>query len=371
MKNYLVAIVIFVLMFNQKIARVEIPTPEHELINFVHEIIGHKKAAKIDSFFTARARYKIFNGAVLVAEKGRILYQKSFGYSNFRTKDSLHINSLFQLASVTKPLTACAILMLCDRGLVSLDDDIRRFFPEFPYDNITVRLLLTHRSGLPDYLYFADRFWKSRTIPITNDDVLDIMTLYKPSRYYLPDRRYNYSNTNYCLLASIIEKVSGLTYAEFMKTQIFDPLGMHNTRILTYDDLKHDTIENLTTGYSRWGRASENSYLNGVVGDKGIFSTVEDLFRLDQALYQGNLVSLFALQEAFKPAHRDLRDYDNYGFGWRINMNGGNKIVFHSGWWKGYKTYFVRKIGEQKTIIVLTNTAMHNFLSIRRLSELI
>ncbi len=371
MKRYLAIIILVVLIFNQKIARVEIPTPEYEVLNHIKKVISQKKAFKIDSFFTSKYKRHVFNGTVLFAENGMILYEKAFGYSNFKTKDSLQINSVFQLASVTKPLTSCAVLMLYERGELNLEDDIRTFFPDFPYEGVTVRLLLTHRSGLPDYMYFADHLWKSRSVPITNDDVIDLMTLYKPSRYYLPNKRYNYSNTNYCLLASIIEKVSGMSYAEFMKSQIFEPLGMKNTRVMTYDDLKFNPPENLTTGYNRPWRAAENSYLNGVVGDKGIYSTVEDLFQLDQALYQGNLVSLFTLKEAFQPAHKDLRDNDNYGFGWRINLNNGNKYIFHSGWWKGYKTYFIRRIHEKKTIIILSNTALHHFLSINRLNELL
>ena len=218
---------------------------------------------------------------------------------------------------------------------------------------------------------FADQLWKSRRTPLSNQDVLDLMILYKPDRYYLPNRRYNYSNTNYALLALIIEKVSGLSYAAFMKSEIFDPLGMKNSYVVAYDDMKSKAIETMVPGYYRPGRKVENSYLNGVVGDKGVYSTVEDLYLWDQALYQGRLVSLFTLEESFRPAHKDLRDYDNYGFGWRLNLNDGNKIVFHSGWWKGFKTYFIRKINEQKTIIILTNTANHHFMSVRRLSGLL
>jgi CubicO group peptidase (beta-lactamase class C family) len=146
---------------------------------------------------------------------------------------------------------------------------------------------------------------------------------------------------------------------------------MRDSYVLDYQDLKDKVPDNLAAGYHRTWRKAENSYLNGVVGDKGIYSTVEDLFRWDQALYYGELVSLSTLEKAFKPAHRDLRDNDNYGFGWRINLNDGNRIIYHSGWWNGYKTYFIRKVEEKKTIIVLTNTAMHGFMSVRKLSELL
>jgi CubicO group peptidase (beta-lactamase class C family) len=371
MKKYLFTIFIAVLIFNQKIARVEIPIWEQSLLNYIHTVIGLKKAVRIDSFFTARYQNNIFNGTVLFAEKGRILYENSFGYSDLKAKSPLQLNSVFQLASVSKPLTACAILMLYEKGLLDLEDSLQKYFPDFPYQGITIRLLLTHRSGLPDYMYFAHYLWKDKSIPLTNQDVLDLMLFYKPARYYLPNRRYNYSNTNFCLLALLIEKVSGMSYARFMQQYIFQPLGMRDSYVLDYQDLKDKVPDNLAAGYHRTWRKAENSYLNGVVGDKGIYSTVEDLFRWDQALYYGELVSLSTLEKAFKPAHRDLRDNDNYGFGWRINLNDGNRIIYHSGWWNGYKTYFIRKVEEKKTIIVLTNTAMHGFMSVRKLSELL
>jgi CubicO group peptidase (beta-lactamase class C family) len=370
-KEYYLYIFFAIFILNQNIARVEGPSAEHALINQIHQVIDYKKASVIDSFFQARYQKRAFNGTVLFAEKGRVLYENSFGFSDFKQKETLDVSSIFQLASVTKPLTACAVLMLYEEGKLNLDDDISEFFPAFPYKGVTVRLLLTHRSGLPDYMYFADKLWKSRRTPISNQDVLDLMILYKPYRYYKPNRRYNYSNTNYALLALIIEQVSGMSYAEFMKSRIFEPLGMKNSYVVTFDDLRNNKESPFVKGYYRPGRTVENHYFNGVVGDKGIYSTVDDLFLWDQALYQGKLISLFTLRESFLPAHRDLRDYDNYGFGWRINLNDGNKIVFHSGWWKGFKTYFIRKIDEQKTIIILTNTANHHFISVRRLSQLL
>jgi CubicO group peptidase (beta-lactamase class C family) len=220
-------------------------------------------------------------------------------------------------------------------------------------------------------MYFADQYWPSRRLPITNDDVIELMIKYKPGKYYLPGKRYNYSNTNYCLLVSIIEKVSRMSFGQFMQSEVFKPLGMTNSYVLGYDEIKFNNINDFVIGYDKRGRRAEHSYLNGVLGDKGIFSTVEDLYKWDLAMYNGGLVSIATLEEAFKPAHKDLRDYDNYGFGWRINANGGDKIVFHSGWWKGFRTYIVRRLNSQKTIIVLTNSARLNFISTRKLVSLI
>ncbi len=371
MKIYFTILFVFFVVCNQKKTKIDLLNSNEKVYHLVHNVIDQKKSIKIASFFTSRYEQNIFNGTVLVAEDGRIVYENAFGFADYGRRDTLEVTSIFQLASITKPLTACAILMLCEQGLLNLDNNLKKYFPDFPYANITIRLLLTHRSGLPDYMYFADKYWPSRRIPMTNRDVLDLMILYKPAIYYRPNRRYNYSNTNYCLLALLIEEITGMTYANFMRSRIFEPLGMKNTYVLNYDDLKFNKSEQVVNGYNCHGRRAENSYLNGIVGDKGVYSTVEDLFKWDQALYEGRLISLFTLCEAFKPAHWDLRSYDNYGFGWRINENGGNKIVFHSGWWKGFKTYFVRKLKERKTIIVLTNTARHNFIRIRELVSLL
>ncbi|MEJ2637740.1 MAG: serine hydrolase [Calditrichia bacterium] len=363
-------IIIIFLASNRARVGSELPSKEIDLLHLVHQTIDAKKAVKIDSFFTARNKRGLFNGAVLVAEKGRVVYEKAFGYADFRKKTPLAPDSSFQLASVSKPLTATAVLMLAEEGRLGLEDDVRKFFPKFPYENVTVRLLLTHRSGLPDYMYFADKYWRDRHTPISNADVIRMMITRRPDRYYEPNRRYNYSNTNYCLLAAIIEKVSGMTFPQFMRTRIFKPLHMDDSWV--YEKTEDSRIPAGVTGYNRRGRRAENSYLNGVVGDKGIYSTVEDLYKFDQALNEGRLVSASALAEAYKPAHPDLRIWDNYGFGWRINAaDPAHKIIYHTGWWKGFKTYFIREIDDRKTIIVLTNSARIGFIPVRTLESLL
>ncbi|MFZ0390776.1 MAG: serine hydrolase domain-containing protein [Calditrichia bacterium] len=367
--RFLIIFMIF-LAFNRTWVGSNSAPPEVQINYFIHKVIDSKKAVKADSFFTRRHEMGLFNGVALVAEEGRIVYEKAFGVSDYRSRDSLTIDTPFQLASVSKPLTAYAVLLLYDRGLLSLDDDVKTFFPDFPYDNITVKLLLSHRSGLPNYMYFADKYWPDRHKPISNQDVLNLMVKYHPGIYYLPDRRYNYCNTNYALLANIIEKVSGMPFETFMRKEIFDPLGMYHTSI--YNKTRQAEYPEGALGYNRRGRLAENSYLNGVVGDKGIYSTVRDLLAFDQAIYNGLLVSRETLEKAFIPAHKDLRIYDNYGYGWRLNaQDEKNKIVYHTGWWKGFKTYFIRKTGEKKTIIVLTNNARITFLPIKTLSGLI
>ncbi|GAB4374456.1 MAG: serine hydrolase domain-containing protein [Calditrichia bacterium] len=327
-----------------------------------------KTATRLDSFFSAKYQRNNFNGAVLFAQKGKVVFKKAYGFANYRKKDSLTTRSIFQLASVSKPLTAYAVMLLKQNGKLDYEDEVGKYIADFPYPGITIRMLLTHRSGLPNYMYFADRFWHSRRKPIFNRDVVDLMIRHKPLHYYKPNVRYNYCNTNYALLALIIEKVSGKSYENFMKEEVFQPLEMFDSVVYRNGEIRNgDGV----TGYDRRGRVAENSYLNGVVGDKGIYSSVEDLFKWDQAMYQGSLVRHETLAEAFVPAHPDLRDYDNYGFGWRIDASDSqNKVVYHSGWWKGFRSYFIRKLGEQKTIIILTNHIRRSQVGIRFLRSL-
>ena len=350
--------------------RIDHPIIEVDTVDLRVDPAYSKQASKIDSFFKSRTRRGLFNGTVLFAENESVVYKKSFGFANFRTKNSLKLHSQFQLASVTKPLTAYAIMLLEHKGLISYDDSLRKFFPEFPYENITVENLLTHRSGLPNYMYVADEYWKDkRNITITNDDVIDLFIEYEPQQYYKPDKRYNYNNSNYCLLASIIEAVSQQSFEDFMKTEIFDKLGMYNTFVYRKGD---KTIEDHEVkGYRTRRRRAYDSYLNGVVGDKGIYSTVEDLYKFDQELYKGKLVPIEKINAAYEPAHPDLWDNDNYGFGWRINTKADStKIVHHTGWWKGFRSYFIRDLDKKKTIIVLSNVSKYGVFGTQELESL-
>jgi len=323
---------------------------------------------KIENYFDLRFR-EGFSGSVIFAEDGGILFGKSYGLANIHSKDSLHLNSAFQLASVSKPITALAVLILKEQGLLSLDDTLRQFIPDFPYPGVTIRMLLCHRSGLPNYMYLADEVWPDKEVPLSNDDMIDLLAVYKPKSYYPPNTRYNYSNTNYALLATIVERVSGVKFQDFVQKRIFNPIRMTNSSI--YSKCDHPANPNPVTGYVSSRREAENSYLNGVVGDKGVYASAIDLLRLDQALYNNMPVSAATLDEAFTSHHKDLRLHDNYGLGWRLDVSDtANAVIYHSGWWKGFKTQFVRETGTRRTIIVLSNTLRGSNFKHRELREL-
>jgi CubicO group peptidase (beta-lactamase class C family) len=325
---------------------------------------------KIDNFFSYRYKAGAFSGVVLFSAHDTIYYKKAFGYANRKKRKPLTINSKFQLASVSKIFTAFSIMLLEKEGRISFQDSLRKFFPEFPYENITIHQLLVHRSGLPNYMYMADEFWKDkRNSTLDNCDMIDLFILYQPQRYNHPGLRYNYNNTNYALLASIVEKVSGKKFQQFLYERVFKPAGMINTSVYDKDEKYNNNEE--VIGYINWRKYADNTYLNGVVGDKGIYSTVEELNKFSRAVFENYFFTKEEIDKAYQLYNKELYDNDNYGYGWRVNMlPDSTKIVYHTGWWKGFRSYFIRSLAEEKTIIVLSNNSRTGKISTKKLMEL-
>lgn len=330
-------------------------------INLDDDLIS-AKAASIDKVFNNLRRKTGFNGTVLYAEKGRIIYDKAWGFRNVRNrKDSLQVEDRFQLSSVSKMFTAEAIMILRNEGKIDYDVDIREYIPEFPYEGITTRLLLNHRSGLSRYESLADAKWPDRKQPFLNEDMIEYYVIHKPDPYFKPNKGFNYSNVNYALLASIVERVSGLPFADYMRIKIFEPLGMDNSYIY---EMRDDTtvslyIEDIVQGYYLGKRRpiqAQNEYLNGVKGDKIMISNTRDMFRFWTAVDYGLLVPDSIQDEAFKPGSpKSRKRKDNYGFGWRISSK-YTGCYYHYGWWKGYRSFFIRDDINDRTLIILTNT---------------
>jgi CubicO group peptidase (beta-lactamase class C family) len=314
----------------------------------------------IDSIFTKMSEGYWFNGAVAYIEQGLVIYQNAFGLSNFRTKDTLSIHSPFQLASVSKMFAAMAAMILHEEGKLDYDLDVKEYIPSFPYESVTTRLLLTHRSGLSRYMSLAHEEWTNKTIPMTNDDMLRLFEEHVPDPYFQPDNGFHYCNTNYAMVASVIEAISGQSYADFIQERIFDPLEMDDSFIYHMDN---DTAvsfyvdtEVMGHAYRGWRPVRvRNEYLNGVTGDKGVYTSIADLAKFDQAITTNLLVSQETMREAFsRGSPKYWRRKDNYGFGWRIKES-EDSTAFHFGWWKGYRAYYIRDNKNSKTLIVLTN----------------
>jgi CubicO group peptidase (beta-lactamase class C family) len=327
-------------------------------------------ALRMDSLFQVLSAREGFNGNVLIAKAGKVIYKKTFGYADLKLKTPLNIKSVFQIGSITKQFTAMAIMMLHDEGKLNFTDPVQLFFPKFPYNNITIHQLLSHRSGLPEYMRFAKRYWKNNKKPMRNTDLMNIMIEYRPTLVFAPDEEYYYSNTGYVVLACIIEHVSGISYSAFLEKHIFKPLGMKMSFVSNkkkIEDVKYPTV-----GYKQNKRRATEDYLSGTVGDKGIYSTVEDMLKWDQCLYTEKLVRQSTLQEAFTPFSYDKQNEKNYGYGWRIETsNNGDKIVYHAGWWRGYSSLFVRRLADKSVVIILCNKVNTSYEDVDLLMSII
>lgn len=291
-----------------------------------------------------------FNGSILVAKNGEILLEDYQGYADFASKDPLTANTPIHLASVSKTFTATSILKLYEGKRLSLEDSVQTFFPLFPYHNISIRMLLNHRSGLPNYIYAMTKFpeWKHKLA--TNKDMLQFLIEKQPTWYGYPNRGFNYCNTNYALLALIIEKVTGQSYPEFLQENIFKPLGMTHSYVFTTKD---------SAQYHPSFQPNNHPFplesMDGIYGDKNIYSTVRDMFLWDKAFYNNTIISKATYEEAIQPSSFEKNGTHNYGMGWRLMTLPEGKIVFHNGWWHGNNNVFTRFIDDTATIIILGN----------------
>lgn len=329
--------------------------------------INFKQTLK--DFFEIKAQSKVFNGTYLYAENGYIICTGAHGFSNFNTKDSNNVFTRFQLASASKPITATAILKLVEKGQLQLNDSVHLVLPDFPYSGITIEMLLCHRGGLGRYTSFTEYIMKDSVGFLTNKGILDILKDTVPDIYYPPNKKFDYSNTGYAILASIVEHVSGQSFKSFVEKEIFKPLDMNGSFVL---DPKSAIDSNVATGYVGQKHSNPgNAYLNGVKGDKGVYATVLDLLKFDQALYRDFLPdSLYLL--SISPQNPMVESGKNYGFGWRLlHPNTDSTIIYHTGWWQGFRSYFIRFPQEKKTLIVLDNVKTGPFLGIKEVVGLI
>lgn len=292
-----------------------------------------------------------FNGGVVVAKNGRIIFERYKGEEEAGGDIPFSANSSIHIASVSKTFTAMAVLKLMEEGKLQLDDSLGTFFPGFPYPGVTVRTLLTHRSGLPNYTNFMEQLGWNPQIFIRNEDVLLALKERKSEieNIGLADRHFSYCNTNYVLLALIIEKASGFSYPEFLARTFFKPLGMEHSFVFNSADSSR-----AHGSYECSGRRIPDNCLDRTYGDKNIYSTPGDLLIWDRALRSGLLFRDSTLAMAYAPYSNEKPGQRNYGLGWRMFLLPNNqKIIYHNGWWHGNNASFIRLLNEDATIIVL------------------
>ncbi|MEM6799904.1 MAG: serine hydrolase domain-containing protein [Bacteroidota bacterium] len=306
-----------------------------------------------DQLFRSYQKTHDFNGNVLIANQGKIVHLGSYGFANHRKKDSLHLGSVFQLASVSKTITAAAIMLLYEDKKLEFDTPVFHIFPKWPYKNMTIRHLLNHRSGLQRYDALSNNYW-DRNRFMNYEDVLQMYLDTKPGLFFDPDEKFDYSNSNYVILAAIVSDLAQQPFEEFVQERIFDRLEMKDSYFCNH--LERLKKENHTVGYKfirgRYRNAG-GDHVDGVMGDKGLHATVKDLFLFDQALYGNALLKQTTLSEAFTAASLD-EGYNNYGFGFRVKSHIMG-LAYHFGWWRGYRSCFIRDIQAEQTIIILSN----------------
>ncbi len=332
---------------------------------------------------------KGFNGAIIAAKNGEIVFEDYHGWYDYKRKDSITALTPFHIASTSKTFTAMVILHLMEQGKLNLDDNVQKYLPTFPYQNISIKNLLTHRSGLPNYVHFMEggseveiirkKNKKGKTINIkrvvksktdgfkgiaTNKDVLQFMITHKPPIEASPNRVFHYCNTNFALLALIVEKVTAIDFPRYMMDSVFVPLGLKSSYIFSIKD-----TANYHPSYQPSWTPFKFEKLDCVYGDKNVYSTVRDLLEWDKALYAGKFVSPKSLELAFTGYSNEKRGEHNYGLGWRLIEKPDQTVVYHNGWWHGNNAVFQRLIKDTATIIILGNKFNSNIYKASKMSS--
>ena len=325
-----------------------------------------KVRSKLDSLLKRIHKRHDFHGAVLVAKNKKIVYQNQIGTADFKKKTLLNKESVFQLASVSKQFTAAAIMLLQQRNQLKLTDTVNTYFPNFPYKAVTIKTLLNHTGGLPKYFWIAEHKWQQKKAP-SNNEMMELLTTSNVQRFFKPGRNFDYSNTGYFVLASIVEKISGISFGSFLKQNIFEPLQMKNSYVYSFEN---DSIrDNQLDGYRLhrgWRHVKIPSTVNdAIVGDKNVYTTAEDLFKWTQGLNSGNLLTKKSLALMFTKGETIYGRKVPYGFGFRIDNKNKNSI-YHYGKWNGFSTGLTTYLEDDLVVIVLEHTSYNALKSLNR-----
>lgn len=370
-----VLIALFFIGFSSYESRIASATyVESEILtnNELHDLtrlIADDVILKIDSLVNRFSSHYRFSGNIIVAYDGSEIYSKSVGYADPLKKEPAKPETIFQLASVSKQFTAAAIMLLQSDGKLNINDSLTKFIPELPYKGVVLTHLLHHISGMPNYMYLIDKYWHEVNPP-DNEDVINLMAKYKIPLFFKPGSRYDYSNTGYVLLATVVERVSGLSLNDFLQKRVFQPLGMKNTFVYCSSDttVKRAQADGFRATRRGYVRIQESDH-DGIVGDKGVCSTTADLLKWDNALYESSFLNDELRELAFSPAMTSTGREVPYGCGFRLRDCNGCKVVYHNGIWEGSRTNFHRFIDQRNTIIILNNTSISSNHELVRLIE--
>jgi CubicO group peptidase (beta-lactamase class C family) len=325
---------------------------QEELPKLSSDFINDKKYG-VSRFFEKTWSEKNDNVALLVAKNGQIIYENYMGFANKRTGEMITKDMPLHIASVSKVLTSTAVLMLIDAKKISLNQKLNTIITNFPYPDVTIQTLLNHRSGMKNYAYFTfeNGNWdKHKTL--TNEDIVTVMVDKEIPLETKTDTRFSYCNTNYAMLALVIEKITGLPYPEAMKEMIFAPLGMSNTFVF---EINTDR-DKIAPSYKGNNVEIGIDYLDGIYGDKNIYSTPRDILKFDKARYAPFFLNPDLLKKVYKGYSYESKGTRNYGLGIRlIEWEKGEPFYYHNGWWHGNTSCFINLRKEKVTMIVLSN----------------
>jgi CubicO group peptidase (beta-lactamase class C family) len=288
-----------------------------------------------------------FDGCILIADLDGIIYKGAFGLSDREDGTKLTTESQFYLASVSKQFTASAILLLIQQGKINGDEEINRYLPGLPdiYENITIRHLLNHTSGIPDYYNFAQLHEG-----FTNSDVL-ISLKSVDSLEFEPGTKYSYSNSGYVLLSILVDRISGMRFAEFLYDNALIKAGLDQT--VVFDEYTSEP-GNRASGYGSEGTLTDYRYRT--TGGGGIFSNVEDLYLWHRTLSNSKVINKEIMLQAYQPCILKNDSIVYYGYGWNIDPE-EQEHVWHSGELEGFRTWFDRRMDTGQVIILLSNNS--------------
>lgn len=335
--------------------------------------ISNKKflSGYIDQYYKKIWEQGNLSGSVLVAQGDQIIYENYRGFARESNQKPIDKNTPLHVASVSKTLTAMATMKLVEAGKIKLSDHINQFFPQFPYPNVTVQTLLDQRSGLPKYEYFITKIQPapaelSKSF-LTNQDILNMIIKYKPDLARETDTGFMYCNTNYALLALIIEKITSKPFPQAMKEMVFTPLKMKNTYIFQEKDIPTAS----QSFYFGGNKMYPLDRLDLIYGDKNVYTTPRDLFNFSKAMFSKDFLKPELMNMVFTPYSNEKAGQNNYGLGFRMKIyDNGEKLTYHNGWWHGTNSVFAHLLKSKVTIVAIGNKYSGKVYSALALSAL-
>lgn len=330
----------FAILFFLLLASCAVPSPTPTVAPTPRPRSDNTLMQKLDRSLTRQTNAQEFSGVVLVARNGEIILKKAYGFADVKKEIPNTIDTRFQLASVSKTITATAIMQLVERGQINLEDPISTYLSSTPrtWRDITVEQLLAHTSGIPDYFSF-DEF--ENEMNLTPDGIIRVAQTAPLD--FEPGTAFEYSNTGFVLLGKIIENVSGKTYAQFLRENIFDPLQM---------DAMGRAEKNAphATGYVSYGTPAQMFPITNALGDGDLYATVDDLYKFDRALSTEKILTRASREKMFASVGSN-----NYGLGWEVQKWNNKRVVSHSGGINGFATELMRFPDDDAVLILLSN----------------